>query len=333
MRLAIRGAVHCVPSSAMMSYGQLFLVILPVFAMIGIGTALRHWNLITEAGEDSLFSLVVKVTTPCLIFESVASNPALREPGNLLLPPLLGFGLTLASMALGWYAARALGLTIGHGLRTFALAVGLTNYGYLPLPLMDAMFGPESRAVLMVHNVGVEAAIWTGGVLVVTGLSPLSGWRKLINPPLVALLLAIACNLTGLSAHLPKALMSLVHALAVCAVPLGLIMSGVSIQPHLDDPRQLVNTRVTLTAWLLRLGVLPWVFLLAARYVPCPVELKRVLVIQAAMPSAVVSIIVARIYGGQPLVAVQIILGTTALALFTIPFWIRFGLSFAGLAP
>jgi len=28
-----------------------------------------------------------------------------------------------------------------------------------------------------------------------------------------------------------------------------------------------------------------------------------------------------------------IILGTTALALFTIPFWIRFGLSFAGLAP
>ena len=62
-------------------------------------------------------------------------------------------------------------------------------------------------------------------------------------------------------------------------------------------------------------------------------ELKRVLVVQAAMPSAVVSIIVARVYGGQPLVAVQIILGTTALALFTIPLWIRFGLAFAGLAP
>lgn len=317
----------------MMSYSHLFLVILPVFAMIGIGAALRHWNVISEAGETSLFNLVVKVTTPCLIFESVASNPALREPGNLFLPPLLGFGLTLATMALGWHVARALGLTIGHGLRTFALAVGLTNYGYLPLPLMDAMFGPESRAVLMVHNVGVEAAIWTGGVLVVTGLSPLSGWRKLINPPLIALLAAIACNLTGLSAHLPSVLMSLVHALALCAVPLGLVMTGVSIQPHLDDPKRLVNTRVTLTAWFLRLGVLPWVFLLAARYLPCPVELKRVLVIQAAMPSAVVSIIVARIYGGQPLIAVQIILGTTALALFTIPFWIRFGLSFAGLAP
>ncbi|MDI1319183.1 MAG: AEC family transporter [bacterium] len=317
----------------MTPYGQLFLIILPVFALIALGVGLRRWQWITEAGEDSLFKLVVRVTFPCLILESIVANPTLREPGNLLWAPTLGFGLTLVSMLVGWYVARALGLTIGHGLRTFALAVGLTNYGYLPLPLMDAMFGPESRALLLVHNVGVEAAIWTGGVLVVTGLSPLAGWRKLINAPVIALLVALIVNLSGAGPHVPAVAMTLVHALALCAIPLGLVMSGASLQPHLDDPRQLVDTRVTLTAWLLRLGVLPFVYLLTARYLPCSVELKRVLVVQAAMPSAVISIIVARIYGGQPLVAVQIILGTTALALFTIPFWIRFGLAFAGLAP
>jgi len=125
----------------------------------------------------------------------------------------------------------------------------------------------------------------------------------------------------------------LVHGLAVCAVPLGLIMTGVSIQPHLNDPKQWINPRVTGVAIFLRLGLLPFVFLAAARYLPCPVELKRVLVVQAAMPSGVSSVLVARLYGGQPLVAVQIILGTTLLALFTIPFWIRFGLAFAGLTP
>jgi predicted permease len=236
-------------------------------------------------------------------------------------------------MLAAWHAAGALGLTIGGGRRTFALAVGLTNYGYLPLPLMDAMFGPESRAVLLVHNVGVEAAIWTGGVLVVSGLSPIAGWRKLVNAPVISLVVALAANLTGAVAWVPAVVMNLVHTLALCAIPLGLIMTGASIQPHLNDPRKLVDTRVTLSAWLLRLAVLPWIFLLAARYLPCPVELKRVLVVQAAMPSAVIPIIVARLYGGQPLVAVQIVLGTTALALFTIPFWIRFGLAFAGLGP
>jgi predicted permease len=317
----------------MMSYLQLFLAIVPVFAMIALGTLLRHYNWLSEGAEEGLFNLVVKVTYPCLIFESVAANRALHEPGNLLGPPLAGFGLTLLSMFVGWHIARGLGLTIGHGLRTFALAVGLTNYGYLPLPIMDAMFGPDSRAVLLMHNAGVEAAVWTGGVLVVSGLSPRTGWRKLFNAPVVALLVALAANLTDVAAHVPTPVMAVVHALAQCAIPLGLIVTGVSIQPHLDDPKQLVNARVTLTAWLLRLGVLPWIFLLAAKLLPVPVELKRVLVVQAAMPSAVISVIVARMYAGQPLVAVQIVLGTTALALFTIPFWIRFGLSFAGIAP
>ncbi len=317
----------------MMSYGQLFLTILPVFAMIALGVGLRRTRLISEAAEGSLFNLVVMVTTPCLIFESVALNPALRQPGNLLLPPLLGFGLTLLSMVIGWYVARALGLTIGHGLRTFALTVGLTNYGYLPLPLMDALFGPESRAVLLIHNVGLEAAIWTGGVLVVSGLSPLAGWRKLINAPVIALLLAVAANFTGLANYLPALVMNFVHALAVCAIPLGLLMSGVSLEPHLADPKQLVNPRVTLIAWLLRLVVLPFLLLSVARWAPCSVELKRVLVVQAAMPAAVVSVIIARVYGGQPLIAAQIVLGTTVLALFTIPFWLRFGLGFAGLTP
>lgn len=317
----------------MMSYTQLLLTLLPVFAMIALGAVLRRRGWISESGEESLFNLVIKVTFPCLIFEAVVGNRALHEPGNLLLPPLAGFGLTLLSMLIGWQVARALGLTLGHGLRTFALAVGLTNYGYLPIPIMDAMFGPESRAVLLVHNVGVEAALWTAGILVVTGLSPLAGWRKLINAPVIALGVALTVNLAGWGPLIPSLVMDFVHALALCAIPLGLVMTGVSIEPHLDDPKQLVDGRVTLIAWLLRLGLLPWVYLLAARYLPCPVELKRVLVVQAAMPSAVISIIVARVYGGRPLVAVQIILGTTALALFTIPFWIRFGLRFAGLGP
>jgi predicted permease len=317
----------------MMSYGQLFLTVLPVFMMIAIGAGIRRLGLVTEAGESSLFNVVVKVTFPCLIFDSVAANSAVHSPANLLLPPFLGFSLTLLSMVVGWHVAKGLGLTIGHGLRTFALAVGLTNYGYLPLPIVDAMFGPDTRAVLLIHNVGVEAALWTGGILVVTGLSPLQGWRKVINPPAIALVVALVANLAGLTPFVPGVVMKLVHALALCAIPLGLLMTGVSIEPHLDDPKQLVNPRVTAMAWLLRLAVLPWIFLLAARYVPCSVELKRVMVVQAAMPSAVVSVIISRFYGGRPLVAVQIVLGTTAVALFTIPFWLKFGLAFAGLVP
>lgn len=314
------------------TYAQLFLTILPVLLLVAVGVAARRANWITQAGEDSLFNLVFRVFMPALILESVLTNPAVREPANILLPPLAGFLITAGGMGLGWLAGRAFGLRVGTGLRTFALAVGISNYGYLPLPVMESLFGPESRGVLLVHNLGVEAAIWTVGLLVVSGASLRAGWRKLLNAPLFTLVVAVILNLTGVGALVPAVFWKVIHPLAACAVPLGLLMTGVSIQPHLDDPKRLLAPRIGATAVLIRLALLPLAILALARFGPWTEDLRRVLVVQAAMPSAVLPVILARVYGGQPLMAVQIVLATTAIGIFSIPFWIQWGMALAGLA-
>ena len=314
----------------MMSYWQLLLLVLPVFALIAIGVVVRRVHWVEGEAETSLIRLVVNLLYPCLIFESVAGNAALRTPGNLLLPPLVGFAITFLGIRAGLLVARLIGLHVGTGLRTFALAVGVTNYGYLPLPIMAAMWGEESRGVLLVHNVGVEAAIWTVGLLVLSGESLREGWRKLVSPVMITLVLAVVCNLTGVTAMLPKMLTDTIHALGVCAIPLGLIMTGVNLANYLNKPRELFDVKVSVAAMALRLGVLPVVMLAIAKFLPCSVELKRVILVQAAMPVAVVSIIIARMYGGHPRTAVQIVLGTTALGVFVIPLWLRAGLAWLG---
>ena len=311
----------------MMSYWQLLLLVLPVFALITVGAVVRRVHWIEGEAETSLIRLVVNVCFPCLIFESVAGNAALRSPENLLLPPLVGFGVTWLGIRAGLIVARLIGLQVGTGLRTFALAVGITNYGYLPMPIMEAMWGPESRGVLLVHNVGVEAALWTVGVLVLSGESLREGWRRLVSPILITLVLAVIFNLAGLAPHLPKFATDTIHALGVCAIPLGLIMTGVNLANYLTTPRELFDPKVTVAAWALRLGVLPVLMLLLAKYLPCSVELKRVILVQAAMPTAVISVIVARLYGGHPRTAVQVVLGTTALGIFVIPLWLKLGLA------
>jgi len=316
----------------MPTYVQLLLLVLPVFVLIGIGVVVRRLHWIEGDAETSLIRLVVNVTYPCLIFESVAGNAALRSPGNLIVPPLMGFGITVLGIYAGLYVAKLIGLQIGTGLRTFALAVGITNYGYLPLPIMEAIWGPESRGVLLVHNVGVEAAIWTVGVLVLSGQSLREGWRRLVSPIVITLALAVVFNLGGLTPHLPGVVTTTIHALAVCAIPLGLIMTGVNLANYLNDPRQLFDAKVSVTAMALRLGVLPVVILLLANYLPLSLELKRVLVVQAAMPAAVIPIIIARLYGGHPRTAVQIVLGTTALGVLVIPLWLRAGIAWVGVA-
>jgi predicted permease len=315
-----------------MTIGELFRLILPVFALIAVGVALRRVHWIEGQAETSLIRLVVYVCMPCLVFDTIVGNPALHDAGNLLLAPLAGFATTVAGFAIAYLAGRSIGLGVGSGRRTFALSAGVCNYGYLPLPIVGGIWGGRTQGVLLVHNMGVDTALWSVGVLVLTGASPREGWRRLVSPMLVTLLAAIAINALGLSPYVPDFVLSIAHSLGVCAVPIGVVMTGVTLAEYLDQPTSLLHRDVALASCAVRLLVLPALILGLARWLPCSVELKRVLVVQAAMPAGVYPIIIARYYGGQPLTAVQIMLSTTAVAVLTCPLWIRAGLAWVGVS-
>jgi malate permease and related proteins len=313
-----------------MTIGELFRLILPVFALIAVGVALRRGHMIEGTAETSLLRLVVYVCMPCLVFDTVVGNTSLRLPANLLFPPLAGFATTVAGFGVAYAAARLIGLGKGTGLRTFALSAGIGNYSYLPLPIVGGIWGASAQGVVLVHNMGVDLALWSVGLLVLTGAAAGSGWRRLISPMLVTLLAAVAINLSGLAPHVPGFVTSIAHSLGVCAVPIGLLMTGVNLADYLDEPSKLLHRDVAIASCVVRLGVMPVVMLAFAWILPCSVELKRVLAVQAAMPAAVFPIIMSRYYGGQPLTAVQVVLSTTAVGLVTSPLWIRAGLAWLG---
>jgi malate permease and related proteins len=315
-----------------MTIGELFRLILPVFALIGVGVALRRGHWIEGAAETSLLRLVVYVCMPCLVFDTVLGNPTLRDPGNLLFPPLAGFVTTAGGFCVAYLIARRIGLESRAAIGTFALTAGIGNYSYLPLPIVGSLWGEHAQGVVLVHNLGVDTALWSVGLVVLTGASPHGGWKRLVTPMLVTLLVAVALNLTGMGPHVPGVAISMAHSLGVCAVPLGILMTGVNLADYLDEPMKLLHRNVAISACVVRLGLMPVLMLCLARWLPCSDELKRVLVVQAAMPTAVFPIIMSKYFGGQPLTAVQVVLSTTAVSLVTCPLWIRAGLSWVGVS-
>ncbi|MFY9924597.1 MAG: AEC family transporter [Opitutaceae bacterium] len=315
-----------------MTIGTLFILILPVFALIAVGVALRRFHRIEGAAETSMIRLVVQVCMPCLVFDTIVGNASLRDPSNLLLPPIAGFATTVAGFGVARLAGQWIGLTRGTGLRSFALAAGICNYSYLPLPIVGGIWGEKAQGMVLVHNMGVDLALWSVGLLVLTGASPLEGWRRIVSPMLVTLVAAVAINVSGLGPLVPGLVRSLAHSLGVCAVPIGLVMTGVNLAGYLDEPSKLLHRNVAIGACVVRLAVLPALMLGFAYLLPCTVELKRVLVVEAAMPAAVIPIIIAQYYGGQPLTAVQVVLSTTAAGLVTCPLWIRAGLAWLGIS-
>lgn len=305
--------------------------VVPIFVITAVGLLIRKLNWLTEEADQSLLRVNINLLMPCLILDAALGNPALSEPRNLLLAPLVGFATLALGVILAIASQRLHGLTEPSARRTFAFSVGLYNYGYLPLPLALLLFDKPTAGVLFVHNVGVEIGLWTLGVMMLTGQRLGRDWRKIVNAPLVAILLAVVLNALGWESFIPKVVLTGVHLLGQCAIPMALILIGAVVADHLHEFHSASGWRVISTAVFLRMGVLPMLFLLIAKFLPASVELKRVLVLQAAMPAAVFPIIMARHYKGDPATAMRVVIGTSVVGLVTIPLWIRFGLHFMGL--
>jgi len=306
--------------------------VLPVFGIMGVGFWLRRMAWLSADADQSLMRLTINLLLPSLIFDSVLGNAALRQPENILLPPLLGYGMVMVGLGVSRCFAGLAGMRTKPEQRTFTFLTGLQNYAYLTIPLCLSLFDSGTMGVLFVHNVGTEMAMWTVGIATLTGGGFGGGWKKILNAPLAALLLALLLNFLCLHCTLPapamfvgKIIRTAIHWFGQSAIPMALLMIGAIVADHFGEARGGSAARVVLVSSLVRLGVMPVLFLLLAKFSPGSMDLKRVLILQGAMPSAVLPIVLAKHYGGDARVAVQIALGTSLLGIATIPLWIRLG--------
>lgn len=304
--------------------------VLPVFGLAVAGWVLRKVKWLTAEADRSLMRLTINLLLPCLIIHASLDNDALRDRGNLLLAPVVGFVTASGGMLLAYGLRRLAGVRNEREGRTFGVSVGLYNYGFIPIPLAILLHGSDTVGVLCLHNIGVEVAVWTTAILLLTGSSVRGVWRNLLTAPLVAMAVGLGLNWTDTGERLPVALLTVIGWLADCSIPMSLILAGATVADHLHEFHAAHGRRTVVWSVLIRLGLLPVGFLLLARWLPATPELKQVIVIQAAMTSAVFPIVMARHYGGDPATAVRAVVATSVMGLLTIPFWLQVGRWFAG---
>lgn len=305
---------------------------LPVFLLLLTGGMLRRLRMLEASADTGIAKLIITLLYPCFFLNYLLGNPVVTQANSLILPPLAGFLTTAGGFAVAYWVARAIGLQLGSGLRTFALSTGIYNYGYIPIPLVLALFDDRQiTAVLLLFNVGVEVAIWTFGVLLLAGSFRRENLHKLLNPPIMAVFLAILLNATGGDVLIPEWVSGTIRMLGNCAVPLGILLAGAAIFDLMRQSGLLTQFKVSAAAVGLRLGLLPAAFVAAAALLPwLSAELRLILVIQAAMPAGIFPIVMARHYHGEPPVAVKVVVVTTLMSALTMPMWIRLGLHLIG---
>lgn len=312
----------------MLDYAGILAVTLPVYLMMGTGALLRKTGVLPAEADKGLMKLSVAVLTPALIIERVAGNPAVMQPLPVLMAAGLGFVLVVLGISLSYAVAPLIGLRVHEGRRTFGVSCGLQNYGFVAIPIVTALFPDQGTlGVLFTFTLGIELACWTACVGMLTGFdkAPL---KLALNPPVITILSSLLLNFTGLHGYIPQVAHNTLGMLGGCAVPLAVLLIGASIADIWGQER--MNWKIAVMSPVLRLGVIPLAFLAAAVFLPLTNELKRILIVQAAMPSAVFNIVIARLYGGHPATAVQCVLATTVVSCVTTPFVIAWALKWIG---
>jgi predicted permease len=301
----------------MLGYGTILTASMPVYLAMLCGALMRAFRFLPTEVDKGMMRLVVTVLSPCLILHRIVGNEAVMKVLPVAVAAVIGFGLAALGIAVSYLLGPLAGLKVGEGRRTFAVACGLQNYGFVAIPIVDALFpGKGAMGVLFTFTLGVELACWTCGVGVLTGFSK-APWKLALNPPVIAILTALMINFSGLHAWMPVFLMNTFGLIGACAVPLAVLLIGAAIADIIGLEKMQVRT--ALLSPLIRLGLLPLSFVAVAYWLPLSVDLKRIIVVQAAMPSAVFNIMVARMYGGHAATSVQVVVATTLVSVVTIP--------------
>ncbi len=293
-----------------------------------IGGGCRKVGWLTREADRSLARLTTNLLIPSFFLHRILNGTSADSLANAWLPPAVGFGTTTVGFMIALGLARligpAIGLTTDAKQRAFALCAGICNYGYIPLPLATEFY-EDAVVDLIFHNVGVDLALWSVGLAVLCGSSA-SGWRQaLTNPPLIAVVVSLLIKHVIGDQWVPSMVMSAVALLAACAIPMGLILSGAIIVDFLNEADWKGSWRVVIASIALRQMIFPMMMLGFAGVMITSVQLRQVVMLQAAMPSAIFPVVLIRLYDKDVPTALSVVLSTSVAALVLIPLWLGIG--------
>jgi len=283
--------------------------ILPIFIVASFGFALQRW---IGIDKKSLSSVVMNVLSPALVFVSLVNS---QVPTGELAHLALFATLNILFMGvIGLAVARLLRLSRvdSAALLVVIMFVNGGNYG---LTLNQLRYGGDGLARAVAYYTTSTVLLYTLGIFIASMGQMTwrqSLWRLARFPAVYAAVLAIVVYNFGLT--VPAPLLRGIEIAGAGAIPVMLLVLGA----QLADLRGVTDARLTLTAVPLRLLVGPLVGVLVAALLGLAGLGRSTSIIEASMPPAVFSIILATEFDLKPPVVTGIVVVATLLSPFTI---------------
>jgi hypothetical protein len=283
--------------------------LLPIFLVASVGFVLARY---LGANVQTLSRVSFNALAPCLVFSQLVTSPVTGlDFGRMALFCVL----TMLAMALVARLAAA-GLKLDRpSVSAFLLVVMFSNGGNYGLPVVLFAFGRDALSHASVYFVTSAVLVYTAGVLLAASgrRSVRRALRGILKVPaawaVVAAAMVLASGLT-----MPLALMRPITLLGDAALPMMILVLGMQLERATFPERP----RVVAVAVTLSLAVAPVVALAMASLLGLAGPARQAAVLQASMPTAVVTTILALEYDVMPAFVTSVVLLATLLSPLTL---------------
>jgi auxin efflux carrier (AEC) len=297
------------------SFASLIEVIAQVLILVGVGVALRASRLLEPSDAKPLNTIIIYVGLPALVFGAISDA---TFDATLARVVAVAWVVILAGVGVAWFASSLLGLS-GPTRGGFIICAALGNTGYLGYPLALALLGDEGLVRAIVYDLfGTVLIVLTVGLALAQHFGDDGGKRTnllkevVTFPGVIALALAVLLRPVALPDLVSRSL----DSLGSLTVPLIMIAVGVSLEPRAIRPhlRSLGGVAV------IKLLVVPLAALaLGSLVFSSSAEHLRLVVMQAGMPTMMLSLVFGIRYKLDVDFIASAILVTTVGALVTVP--------------
>ena len=281
-----------------------------MFALMLLGLLLSRCGMITEQGSRDLSNVLLYAVIPCVILRSYMSEFSTEKLRAMGLSALIAVIAFAASIAVAY-------LTCGtrHRIENFAVAFG--NAGFIGIPLVTAVFGPEAAFYVVSFSTFANLLQWTYGIVIISGKKETMNLRMVfVNPVFISMVIGIA--LFVLQPTLPTVVTGTIGYIAdgntvLAMIILGYYLSRVQLRGLFADVRLYLFSA-------LRLLVVPAVTILV--FLPFPFargEITLSTLIAAATPIASSTAIFAQKFDQDYRRAVSYVCLSTILSVATLP--------------
>jgi len=276
------------------------------------GMYCRKKELIDDATKVKLIDLILKVTLPCMIFESFNQ----RLTPEILLRTAMVFTASMcvaaAALIVGKFAYRKFPEEKSSILRYATL---VNNSGFLGLPLVQSVFGDTGLLYASIYVIPNRIMMWTAGMSIFTQSDRRTKYRAiLLNPCIITVYLGMIRRI--LDIPIPAFIDTGISKIGGITSPLSMMIIGTMLVGV--DWKGLFEPVIFYFS-AIRLILLPIMALGLSRIMGFDDLTTGVSVVMTAMPAGSTTALLAAKYGADEEFASRLVVSTTVMSLVTAP--------------